>query len=133
MSLPHSGTQGWWRAGAEQKAQAQLVFDCSWCVQDVQAGCGKPRSFTKGIPPSAQCTTGAYCSSALIAFLGCLWQTEMRTGGRMKFAVKVIRKARRGRRDMLLQGLIGESWVIQTGCDVATENPLHIIDFRTLA
>ena len=34
---------------------------------------------------------------------------------------------------MLLQGLIGESWGIQTGCDVATENPLHIIDFRTLA
>ena len=36
-----------------------------------------------------------------------------------------------GRRDTLLQGLIGVSWGVQTGCAVATENALHAIDFRT--
>ena len=78
MGIPHSGTQGWWRAGAEQKALAQLVFDCSWCVQDVQAGRGKPRNFTKGIPTSAQCTTSAYCSPVLIVFVAVADRNENR-------------------------------------------------------
>ena len=46
----------------------------------------------------------------------------------------MIRKVKawfRLRRDMLLQGLIGVSWGNQTGKDVATENALHVIDFRT--
>lgn len=46
----------------------------------------------------------------------------------MKFAIKWYGRPRRSRRGMLLESLIGVSWGIQIGGNVAIENALH--DFR---
>ena len=73
----------------------------------------------------------AYCSSALILYLAAVDRAENKRS--YEIHGQMIRKAKawfRPPAQMLLQGLIGVSWEIHRK-DVATENALHVIDFRT--
>ena len=71
-------------------ACVRLQLVCPRC----SSGTWQASELHKGHSTFSTMHNSAYCSSALIMFIGCLWQTEMRTDGCMKFVVKVIGKAK---------------------------------------